>query len=113
MAVKKSEARNEPRLPRSRKGTLTHNGQSSACVVQDVSTTGFLVMATRPFAVGDVLELKSELLPGQSLECKVEVRHITDDCLGTRIVEISDTNARVCKQFVEEHYSERLRFEGR
>ncbi len=113
MAVKKSEARIEPRLAHSRKGTLTKGGTSSACLVQDVSTKGFLIMATRPFVVGDVLELKSELLPGRALECKIEVRHITDDCLGTRIVEISDANARLCQQFIEEHYADRLKFEGR
>ena len=113
MAVKKSDTRTEPRLAHARKGTLTKEGQSSACLVQDVSTKGFLIMATKPYTVGDVLELKSELIKGQFLECKIEVRHITDDCLGTRIVEISDANARLCRQFIEEHYADRLKFEGR
>ena len=109
----KAEARTEPRLAHSRKGTLTLGGTSSACLVQDVSTKGFLIMATKSFNVGDVLELRSELFPGKTLECKIEVRHITDECLGTRIVEISESSARLCQQLIEEQYADRLRFEGR
>ena len=109
----KSDARKEPRLAHSRRGTLTAAGTPSACLVQDVSTKGFLIMSTKRFQVGDVLELKCELFPGKTLECKVEVRHITDDCLGTRIVEISEAASRLCQQFMEEHYAERLKFEGR
>ena len=109
----KAEARAEPRLAHSRKGTLTLGGISSACLVQDVSTKGFLIMSSKPFKVGDVLDLRCELFPAQMLECKIEVRHITDDCLGTRIVEITEAAARLCRQFIEEHYADRLKFEGR
>ena len=109
----KAEGRKEPRLPHSRKGTLTLGAASCACLVQDVSTKGFLIMSTKPFKVGDILDLKCELFPGKMLECKIEVRHITDDCLGTRISDISDAAARLCQQFVEEHYADRLKFEGR
>ena len=55
--------------------------------------------------VGDILELNCELYPERSLYCKIEVRHINDDCLGTKIVEVSDAGLILCRQFIEEHVS--------
>jgi hypothetical protein len=109
---KKSDLRAEPRIPHSRRATLTAAGATAPCLIQDFSTNGFLIMCTKPFTVGDVLELKAELYPERFLECKIEVRHITDMCLGTKVVEISDTALKLCRQFIEEHYSERLKFGG-
>ena len=110
----KKEMRTEPRLMRGRKATVALGESASPCVIQDFSTKGFMVMATKKFSVGDVVELRTELYPGQILECKVEVRHVSDDnCLGTRIVEISEAAARLCQHFMEEHYADRLKYEGR
>lgn len=67
-------------------------------------------MCSKQFSVGDVLELKSELYPARLLLCKIEIRHISDMCLGTKIVEINDTGSRLCREFIEEHYSDRLKF---
>ena len=108
--MKNSNLRAEARIAKGRKGTLTLGGAPVPCLIQDFSTKGFLIMCSKPFAAGEVLELKSELYPGIVLTCKIEVRHVTDMCLGTRIVEISDPALRLCRQFIEEHYSERLKF---
>ena len=107
----KSNQRGEPRLQQARRAKLTAGGETSACLIQDVSTRGFLIMATKQFNVGDVMELKSEFQAGQIFECKIQVRHTTSDgCLGTQIVEINDASARLCQQFIEEHYADRLKF---
>ena len=108
--MKKSDLRAEPRIPHARRGTLTVAGASIPCLIQDFSTKGFLIMCTRQFSVGDVLELRSELYPEKVLQCKIEIRHISDNCLGTLIVEISDSSLKLCRQFIEEHYSDRLKF---
>src|SRR5215217_6187745 len=107
--MNKADLRSEPRIPKGRKGTLTASGTAAPCVIQDFSTHGFLIMCTKPFAVGEVLELKSELYPDKFLTCRIEVRHVSESCLGTRIVEITGSAANLCRQFLEEHYSDRLK----
>jgi hypothetical protein len=62
-------------------------------------------MSTVKTRLGDTLELKCELYPERFLQCKVEVRHIKDDCLGTKIVEVSDAGLTLCRQFIDEHVS--------
>jgi len=107
----KTNLRGEPRLQHARRASLTFQDASSACLIQDFSMKGFLIMSAKKFAVGDVMDLKSELYPGRVLECRIAVRHITsDDCLGTQIVEMNDVATRLCKTFIEEHYAERLKF---
>jgi hypothetical protein len=111
--MKKAELRSEARLRQTRKGTVVVAGATSPCLIQDMSTKGFLLMSTQDFSIGEVLELSTELYPGQVLKCKVEVRRRDEDCYGTMIVEISEASARLCRQFVEEIYSDRLKFAGR
>lgn len=106
----KSDLRKESRLALARRATLTFAGKSSPCLIQDFSAKGFLIMSTKQFSVGNILELNLELYPGQLLACKIEVRHNTDNCLGTMIVEMSESQSRLCGQFVDEHYADRLKF---
>jgi hypothetical protein len=108
--MKKPEQRTEARIAHTRRGTLSVGGVSMPCLIQDVSTKGFLIMCTEQLSVGDVLELKAELYPERFLECKIEIRHSTDMCLGTKVVEITDSALNLCRQFMEEHYSQRLKF---
>jgi len=107
----KADMRKEPRIARARKATLLIADQSVACVIQDLSMSGFLIMCTRPAFVGDVLELRCELYTGRVLNCKIQVRRDAGDmCLGTEIVEVTDAGRRLCREFLEEHYSDRLKF---
>ena len=56
-------------------------------------------------AVGAVMELKCELYPERILQCSIEVTHVTDSCMGTKIVQISGYAANLCREFITEHYS--------
>ena len=103
--MKKSEMRAELRVPISHRGALAVPGAWVPCLIQNISSIGILIMCTQKFSVGEVLELKCELYPGKFLQCKVEVRHITDMCIGTKIVEISSEQLALCRRFVDEHYS--------
>ena len=105
MAMKKPELRAEMRVPITRRGTLLAPGDPIPCLIQEFSTKGFLIMSTARFQVGNILGLKSELYPERFLQCQIEVRHINDDCLGTRIVEVSDAGIMLCRQFIDEHFS--------
>lgn len=72
-------------------------------MIEDMSTKGFLIITTIKLGVGVVLELKCELFPGQVLQCMVEVRHVSDDCVGTMIVKISDEGISLCRKFIDRH----------
>jgi hypothetical protein len=103
--MKKLELRAEVRVPVTHRGTLIAPGTPFPCLIQDFSTKGFLIMCAIQVQVGDILELKCELYPGRVLQCQIEVRHINDDCLGTRIVEVSEAGLMLCRQFIDDHFS--------
>ena len=99
------ERRAESRVPITHRGTLGAHSARFPCLIQDMSSKGFLIMCNEKVQVGDILELRSELAPQRFLQCNLEVRHISDDCLGTRIVEMSEAGSMLCRQFIDEHVS--------
>jgi PilZ domain len=103
--MEKLELRAEIRVPITHRGTLGAPSPPFPCLIQDFSTKGFLIMCATKVKVGDILELKCELYPERFLQCQIEVRHIDNDCIGTRIVDVSDAGLKLCRQFIDEHYS--------
>ena len=73
-----------------------------------MSDGGFLIMPTVTLEEGQVLDFGFELYPGKSIECKIEVKHVGDSGVGTRIKEIDDEGARLCQLYLQEHYSGKL-----
>jgi len=78
------------------------------CLIQDMSQTGFLLLSTAQFSGGQVLDFNCELLPGQVLECKVEVVHVGDSVIGTKIVDIDADGKAICQAFLREQFSRRM-----
>lgn len=105
--MKKHELRSESRVPISQKGELRSGDGWFACRVLDMSDTGFSIICNKPLTVGKVLDFRCELYPGKSLNCKIEIRHVDDTCVGTRIVEISRKGANLCQLFLQEKYFDR------
>jgi len=66
------------------------------------------MMSNREIPVGQVLDYRCELFPGKILECKLEVMHVDDTRLGTKIVEIDEKGRSLCKLFLEEQYAHKL-----
>jgi PilZ domain len=99
------ELRAEIRVPITHRGTLGAPSPPFPCLIQEFSTKGFLIMSGAKVQIGDILELNCELYPERFLKCQVEVRHINDDCIGTKIVEISEAGSKLCRQFIDQHYS--------
>ena len=100
------EQRAEPRVSVNYSGTLTLDGVSTPCVVQNMCSRGFLIKHSKELPVGPVgqiLRLKCELYPEQSVECTVQVRHVNADCLGARVIEIGDASRLLCQRYLEEH----------
>lgn len=112
-----SELRTAKRITVTRKGVLTVEddplaltslAKQNTCLIQDMSQTGFLLLSTADFTVGQILDFSCELLPGQVLECKVEVMHIGDSVIGTRIAYIDEEGKALCQAFLREQFSTRM-----
>jgi hypothetical protein len=99
------ELRTEPRVPVSFSGTLTTDGTSAPCLIQNMCTRGFLIKADAALPVGHCVHLRCELYPHQFIECKVQVRHVNRQCLGAKVIEIGDVERHLCLQFLEEQRS--------
>ena len=101
------ELRAEPRISVSCRGTLTLGDKSAPCDIQNMCTRGFLIKFNKDLPVGQVLLLKCELDPERIVECKVQVRHVNRQCLGARVIEISDDGMILCRRFLEERATAR------
>ena len=102
-----TELRAEPRISVSCRGTLTLGEKSAPCLIQNMCSRGFLIKFTNELPVGQLLQLKCELDPERIVECKVQVRHVNRECLGARVVEISDDGMILCRRFLEEQVNAR------
>lgn len=98
----------EPRIPERRRGLLEYEDFSCACLIENLSSNGFRLTCLDDFTVGQVLGLKSELLPGRAIQCRVEVKHFADGSVGVMIVDIDESSARVCRELIDEHYASQL-----
>jgi hypothetical protein len=106
----KVNQRSAPRFPVTPRGEI-FDGSTMVKVkvlIQDVSDNGMSLVCTREFQPGQILDLKLQLSPSATLECKVEVRHSNELCTGTKIVSIDDKNRRMYDQYLQEFFSQRL-----
>ena len=99
--MQKPEQRAEPRIAVTFNGTLTLNGVSMPCTVQNMCSRGFLIKHSNELPVGQALHLTCDL-PARSVECTVQVRHVNPHLLGARVTEMSEEDRRACLRFLEE-----------
>ena len=111
-AMKTQELRAEARMEVRQRGTLNAGEEWFPCLIQDMSSIGFLLMCSRELKVGQVLEFKCQLFPDKLLACKLEVIHVTDGNVGTKIIDIEPRGASLCQLFLQEQYSDRLNKSG-
>lgn len=116
-AMKGRELRAEARIPVKEKASLRDGGLVAAvtaedgwfpCVVQDMSDTGFLLLSSKEVAVGQILEFRCQLFPEKTLNCKIQVRHVSPKGMGTKVVEIDSRGSRLIELYLEEQYSLKL-----
>ena len=106
--MRKRELRADVRMSVSLKGAL-HSGEAwSACRVLDMSDSGFLILFSQEFSVGQILDFRCELYPGKTLSCKIEIRHASNKGMGSKIVEIDERGSTLLQTFLQEQYSNRL-----
>lgn len=102
------DRREEPRIELTRRATLLAGAHSGPCLLQNFSGKGFFILSNQQFVVGQMLDLKCELYPQRFLHCRVEVKHINDTCVGTKIVSMSGDGRALLQEFLQEYYSLKL-----
>ena len=117
-AMRGRELRAEARIAVKEKGSVKGDALTAAslssgedwfpCVVQNMSDSGFLILCSKEISVGQVLEFRCQLFPENTLNCKIEVRHVSPHGTGTKVVEIGDRGANLIKLYLEEQYSLKL-----
>jgi hypothetical protein len=107
--MKSKDLRAEMRVP------VTHKGAVSSgdtlwfpCLIVDMSDSGILMMTNREIPVGQRLDFRCELFPGKFLECRLEIMHVDDTRLGTKIVDIDSQGKSLRKLYLEEQYAHKL-----
>lgn len=110
--MSRPDLRAEPRISVSCRGTLRLGETSAPCFIQNMCSRGFLIRSSKDLPVGKVLHLRCELYPERTVECKVEVRHVNRECLGARVLEISEDGRILCRQFLEEQHALRTQAPG-
>jgi hypothetical protein len=88
--------------------SLTAGDDWFPCMVHDMSDSGFQILCSKELSVGQVLDLRCELFPGRTLNCRIEVRHISSAGIGTKVVAIDDRGRSLLKLYLEEQYSLKL-----
>ena|SRR5688572_32471774 len=97
----KPELRSEPRVSVSFRGTLRVGTETAVpCHIQNMCSRGFLIRASRELPVGRIVHLTCELYPDARVECTVQVRHVNHDCLGAKVMEISEAHQLLCRSFL-------------
>ena len=110
--MKTRDLRAEARVEVRQRGDLKAGEEWFPCLVQDMSSIGFLLMCSRELEIGQILEFKCQLFPDKLLTCKLEIVHVTDGSVGTKIIDIEPKGTDLCQLFLQEQYSERLNRSG-
>lgn len=96
------------RVPQRRRALLQYDNASVPCLIENVSSTGFLLACLDDLPVGQVLTLSSDLAPGKPIRCTIEVKHVADGSVGASVVEIDEASARWRNELMEEYYAAQL-----
>lgn len=112
VAMRTKELRAEARVEVRQRGNLNAGEEWFPCLVQDMSTIGFLLLCSRDLTVGQTLEFRCQLFPDKLLTCKLEVVHVTDGNVGTKIIDIEPKGTDLCQLFLQQQYSDKLNRSG-
>jgi len=107
-AMKGRDVRAEARITVKEKASLCMGDVWFPCVIQDMSDSGFLILCGKELAVTQLLDFRCELFPERTLNCRIEVRHISSAGIGTKVAEIDGRGRSLLTLYLEEQYSLRL-----
>ena len=101
------DMRADARVSVTQRGVLSSGDTWFPCLIENMSERGLLVMSNHVFPVGQILKFRCELYPGKLFNCKLEVRHVDDTVLGTRVVEMDEKEVGYYQLFLDEQYADR------
>jgi len=106
--MKGRDLRAEARISVRERGSLNSGEAWFPCMVQDMSDSGFQILCSKELSVGQVLDFRCELFPEKTLNCKIEIRHISRSGMGTKITEIDKRGTSLLQLYLQEQYSLKL-----
>ena len=98
--------RRSVRMPVSHSGEISDGNGVYPCLIQDMSRRGLLIACSKPFAIGQILDLVCPLTPEIKLECKVKVQNTEDESMGVEILEVSPQTGAAYQRYVLGFYRE-------
>ena len=90
-----TDQRRDKRYKDSIKGSIDYLGASYLCLVDDISQEGLYLLSGVAADIGDQINVHIQISEEATISCLAEVRHVTSDGLGARIRYISNADAYV------------------
>ncbi|MGQ0751381.1 MAG: PilZ domain-containing protein [Betaproteobacteria bacterium] len=108
MSTNRAQVQRRRRFQVSRRGTLHDGNRSFACLIQDISEKGLLLICNHDLQVGSELAVQFELGAGANFSGRIRIRHFRDGCCGAELVAADHESDRNWNLFLESHYSGQL-----
>jgi hypothetical protein len=90
--------RREHRYKDTFRGNIDYLSATYLCMVHDISQQGLHLLSGAAVDVGDRMSVVLQLSEEAQFSCLIEVRHITPDGLGARIIYIGHEDAYVLSE---------------
>lgn len=100
--------RREHRYKDTSRGSIEYLGASYLCMVHDISQQGLHLLSGAAVDVGDRMSVELQLSDDARLSCLIEVRHVTPDGLGAKIIYIGHDDAYVLSERIDKLHSDFL-----
>lgn len=108
MSTNRAQVQRPRRFQISRRGTLDDGNRRFACLIQDISEKGLLLICNHDLDVGSELAVQFELGAGANFSGRIRIRHFNDGCCGAELVGADHESGRNWNLFLESHYSGQL-----
>lgn len=96
-----SDNRRDYRFKDSFRGRIDYLGSSYLCLVDDISQQGLQLLSGAAVDIGDRMSVHLQIAEDAQFSCLVEVRHVTSDGFGAKIVYIANVDAYVLSDRIE------------
>jgi hypothetical protein len=87
--------RREQRYEDTFRGRIEYLGASYLCMVHDISQEGLHLLSGAAVEIGDRMSVELQPSEEARFSCLIEVRHVTPDGLGARIIYIGHDDAYI------------------
>jgi len=104
----REDLRRTQRLLVTPKGEISDGTGTVKALIQDVSDEGLLLVCSRTYTPGQIVNLKFQVSTGTIIDCQVEVRHSSDMGTGVRITAMSEQHRRAYDRYLQEYFAQHL-----